>query len=217
MEHRSRKSSGFTLIELLIVVAIIAILAAIAVPNFLEAQTRAKISRAKADMRSLVTAMETYRLDNNKYVDAVTNSDLIDHGNAAGWPLPSYSALRALSTPISYMSSIPREAPFKAYDGFSAPGYPLESGYQYIGGTDMWEKTRRMVDSMPSGPWYPKDYRNIAYYFNTVGPSKVYTAKKNASSFARPRIVPYNATNGTVSTGDILCPQGNHGGWTSMD
>ena len=48
---------AFTLIELLIVVAIIAILAAIAVPNFLEAQTRAKVSRNKADMRSCTTAL----------------------------------------------------------------------------------------------------------------------------------------------------------------
>ena len=62
-----RKQGAFTLIELLIVVAIIAILAAIAVPNFLEAQTRAKVSRAKSDMRTLATALESYYVDNNNY------------------------------------------------------------------------------------------------------------------------------------------------------
>ena len=57
------KSAGFTLIELLIVVAIIAILAAIAVPNFLEAQTRSKVSRSMADQRSLALALEEYMLE----------------------------------------------------------------------------------------------------------------------------------------------------------
>lgn len=58
---------AFTLIELLIVVAIIAILAAIAVPNFLEAQTRAKVARVQSDQRTYSTALETYYIDNNSY------------------------------------------------------------------------------------------------------------------------------------------------------
>ncbi|MGI6458320.1 MAG: prepilin-type N-terminal cleavage/methylation domain-containing protein [bacterium] len=52
--------SAFTLIELLIVVAIIGILAAIAVPNFLNAQIRAKVSKTESEMRSFVTAQEMY-------------------------------------------------------------------------------------------------------------------------------------------------------------
>ena len=49
-------------------VAIIAILAAIAVPNFLEAQMRSKVARVKADMRTIATAVESYAIDcNGKY------------------------------------------------------------------------------------------------------------------------------------------------------
>ena len=59
------RQRGFTLIELLIVIAIIAILALIAIPNFLEAQTRAKVSRVKADMRTIATALHTYMVDHN--------------------------------------------------------------------------------------------------------------------------------------------------------
>ena len=59
--------NAFTLIELLIVVAIIAILAAIAVPNFLAAQTRARVSRVLADFRTITTGLEAYRADYTGY------------------------------------------------------------------------------------------------------------------------------------------------------
>ena len=54
---------GFTLIELLIVVAIIGILAAIAVPNFLNAQLRAKIAGTQSDLRTFIVAMQQYHLE----------------------------------------------------------------------------------------------------------------------------------------------------------
>ena len=125
---------AFTLIELLIVVAIIAILAAIAVPNFLEAQTRAKVSRVENDFRTIITAMEAYqayRVDTNAY---------IPHRNVP-------NEFDVLTTPIAYMTSIP-QCPFaKQFNQSQHPlslFYHMESiphwGTSYIGGV----KTREL-------------------------------------------------------------------------
>ena len=67
-----KQESGFTLIELLIVIAIIGILAAIAIPNLLNAVQRGKQKRTMSDMRSLATAVEAYAVDNNVYPTAAT-------------------------------------------------------------------------------------------------------------------------------------------------
>src|SRR3990172_4845761 len=108
---------GFTLIELLIVIAIILILIAIALPNFLEAQIRAKVTRAKGEIRSLAFAMEAYYLDFKAY-PAETEGDWLDRGRTeAGhtW----------LTTPIPYIHQV-LEDPFA---GQSANGYrTYESG-----------------------------------------------------------------------------------------
>lgn len=102
---KSRK--GFTLIELLIVVAIIAILAAIAVPNFLEAQTRSKVSRLLADMRSMKTGLEAYRVDTNKYPETDFGVESVNANNV----VESGAGLIRITTPISYMTTIP-SSPF---------------------------------------------------------------------------------------------------------
>lgn len=90
-----KKGKGFTLIELLIVVAIIGILAAIAVPNFINARLRAQIAKIQGDAKALGTAMEQYKIDTNFYPVDGTNRNPI--------------GLYMLTTPVAYMSSIPRD------------------------------------------------------------------------------------------------------------
>jgi general secretion pathway protein G len=68
----NKRESGFTLIELLIVIAIIGILAAIALPNLLNAVQRAKQKRTMSDMRCLATAIESYAVDNTYYPTAAS-------------------------------------------------------------------------------------------------------------------------------------------------
>jgi prepilin-type N-terminal cleavage/methylation domain-containing protein len=124
---------GFTLIELLIVVSIIAILAAIAVPNFLEAQTRAKVSTAKADMRSLAIAVETYCLDNNSYPEGTDNPQNYPQriSDVLGALAPGYytfrtragersvgSAFAGVTTPIAYIATVPADPFAKQAAGF---------------------------------------------------------------------------------------------------
>ena len=76
-----RNRKGFTLIELLIVVAIIGIIVAIAIPNLLNAIQRAKQKRTMGDMRSIGTAAEAYSIDYNAYPPAAAGSIPVVYGS----------------------------------------------------------------------------------------------------------------------------------------
>ncbi len=120
MRGMQEQKQGFTLIELLIVVAIIAILAAIAVPNFLEAQTRAKTARVKADQRSIATAIETYSIDYTHQPIGYFEYQLwLWQGNPSPQPSPPqwfnnlgteigrHHIWSRMTSPVAYITSVP--------------------------------------------------------------------------------------------------------------
>jgi len=188
------KTKGFTLIELLIVVAIIAILAAIAVPNFLEAQVRAKVSRAKTDMRSIAVAIEAYTVDWNRGpIGYNEGSEVLNLWDA----VTRHYAYNRMTSPVAYLGSVARD-PFTVYvivhdtagNASKALDYYEYQHCEYWGGRG---GTREV--------FYNKGY---VWYLRSIGPDRVIgrpmftdmVANKNPDNV-------YDPTNGTVSNGEI--------------
>ncbi|MBN1850508.1 MAG: prepilin-type N-terminal cleavage/methylation domain-containing protein [Deltaproteobacteria bacterium] len=73
MKVPKRNEKGFTLIELMIVIAIIGILAAIAIPQFTAYRARSYNAAANADLRNAITAQEGYYVDNDTYTNVIAN------------------------------------------------------------------------------------------------------------------------------------------------
>lgn len=201
---------AFTLIELLIVVAIIAILAAIAVPNFLEAQTRSKVSRTRADMRTAVTALESYRVDHNNYppfgLDPQPFS-LPGDGNRNVTDPCLGPTEAGLTTPISYMTSIPSDpfGPVLPDDDFTFGGATdIADGYYY--NTQAWFKCRNFGWRV-----WPQNTptETQQWVLESKGPDKYFskssvTGIPGAFEIDEPYRYQYDATNGTISAGNIV-------------
>lgn len=65
--HDARTERGFTLVELMVVVAIIALLAAIIIPNYVHSRASAAVAQSEANLKQIATALELYRTDNQAY------------------------------------------------------------------------------------------------------------------------------------------------------
>lgn len=195
---------GFTLIELLIVIAIILILIAIALPNFMEAQQRSKVAKAKAEGRTYAQALESYRLDFGGYPR--------DHDSI--WPHPvagDQDGYTQLTSPIKYLSSLPRDPWGEQVDtgGPEAGGVMRNRALYYEGGSGS--------DSVPQCGkgsrrtlYRSRDLRNWgdsrcihAYLVLCIGPDANDGTSGNDEFPYGTTLWIYNPTNGTRSFGDI--------------
>ncbi|MFH1741376.1 MAG: prepilin-type N-terminal cleavage/methylation domain-containing protein [bacterium] len=173
----SRTCRGFTLIELLIVVAIIGVLAAIAVPNFLNAQMKAKVARAVSDMNSVAFAISCYHMDRNSYPEII------------------YGYIPRITTPIAYMSSIPLDF-FNQY--YETEVFEYAPPYYYT------DEPRCPNDAYYNAfqAYSPKS----AFMVYSYGPDQMSTTVVNETGkgMSGKILIMYDASNGVVSWGSLF-------------
>lgn len=178
------KREAFTLIELLIVVAIIGILAAIAVPNFLNARTRAVAARVQAEMRSVNDAFQMYFLDNN------------------AWPphCDGPAQHRFVTTPISYLSTSVDDPFAQSELGKKDSLWPNTWGQYHPEVSVGWNKGAfGFENGVKNDPEFFRANRNAAFFIMSFGPDQDLDSP-------RPTAARYDASNGLTSNGDFFTP-----------
>jgi prepilin-type N-terminal cleavage/methylation domain-containing protein len=181
-------SLGFTLLELLIVIAIILVLISIALPNFLVVQTRAKVCRARAELRTACVAIESYQADWKDYpiYDGVEKSLPKPVPNDGGPHFLPYN----LTTPVSYLEVVFEEI-FHQQNQYGNTGmdplpvHPFKYFTKELNPKFVAKREQAVFGKTPTAR---------EYVVWAVGPC----------NDCNKGLLAYNPTNGTDSTGDLM-------------
>ncbi len=173
---------ALTLFEFLVVVAVIGVLAAIAIPNILEAQVRSRVVRVQNEQQMIASAVELYRSDNNAYPPYYVFPAII---------FPRIQRFVPLTTPTEYLPTIPDDL-FNRIDAGGNKVFVYAERQSYLAAQVDMPLQQNLYDNFFGGPVI-----SAAWILRSRGPS----GRLLMPPFDMTKV--YDPTNGTISVGNI--------------
>ena len=185
------KKNGFTLIEFLIIIAVVGILSAISIPQYINSQVRSKVAKVKAEQKIIGIGLEAYAVD----------WDVYPADTLAGWP---FYISNNITTPIPYITEDIQFDPFPS-SGWSTHSVVQRYRFKNLGYNTYshnWEPTKpaNFSDREFLGKW-------VIYSEGPWGKLAIPNGFSDGAVEGDWLWLPYNPTNGTISHGNIIASQ----------